>query len=1039
MAVVGSATVIVRAIGKGVGKDIGKMFSGIDKLGSSAGARSGASFKQAFARVGRLDWGKIFNDAKQARERFQTLIRTGNTLSAVVVGLIGGIGALAGGLVALAGGLLSATPAAIALVGGLTAIGLAAITARIALSGVGGAVSKLLKQQQGGGAGADDTAAKRRIEDARRSLALVIERNKESLVDANNNIEDSAKTLTDAQEDLNKALEEGKEQLQQLGFEAEDAAIAEQKAAVELERARETLLRVQDLPPNSRARREAELAFAEADLNLRKAKDRNSDLAKEQQRLAETGVEGLDSVIAARETVAQAEERLQDARDGRSKQERDNARAQADAERTLARAQEDAAKAGGGGADDPLAGLTKSQKEFALFLASLAPQLRELKENIAAAFLPLLTVAIQNLVDKGYKTIETGLVGIGTALGNASISVSEAITDSENLADLAVIFETSAFVIEGLGRTLGNIWGIFTSLLVGADGITRNFITFLEEKTGAFEEFLDTKQASGELQAFFDRAGVIAAQVGAIIGNAFGGIFGIVEANTGEGSGGQLLLDYLERITENLESWSGTPGARQFFSDIAANAIIVLDAVGAFIGEILKLGADKNIGVFFQQLADLAPQFGRIGAEIAESLPSFGILIGEILTFIELFTQSEQISAFFDTLSGALSFVNGIFRNEFVKGILDAVAPILGALSAIGLIFDVIKFAILVVAGNLLLGVAAFKALGFIGSTVFNVLRTLGGFFLNLAKTVIPIVINGLRLLGAAFMANPIGFVIGIIALLVGAFIVAYNTSETFRETVNNALGAVRDFFVNAWETIKGALMAVWDWLSENWPLLLAILTGPIGLAVKFIIDNWDSIVEFVKKIPGRITAALKGVWDGITSFLKDAWTNTKNFFTTIFEYVKDLPARMARGAGKIWDFLVDGIKGAWQLVKDFWNNNIGGKGFSIGVPDWVPFFGGRSYDVRIPRLAKGGTVMPTPGGVIANIAEAGRPERVEPLDPDGLSKRDKAMIALLAGKQGGGQGMTFNIYPSQGMDERELAEMVSRKIAFMMRKGAIA
>jgi hypothetical protein len=1039
MAVVGSATVIVRAIGKGVSKDIGKMFKGIDKLGSSAGARSGASFKQAFAKVGRLDWGKIFNDAKQARERFQTLIRTGNTLGAVVVGLIGGIGALAGGLVALGGALLSATPAAIALLGGLTAIGFAAIAAKIALGGIGAAVGKLLKQQQKAGGGTDDTAAKRRIEDARRALALVIERNKESLVDANNNIEDSAKSLTDAQIDLNKALEEGNEQLQQLGFEAEDAAIAEQKAAVELERARETLLRVQDLPPNSRARREAELAFAEADLNLRKAKDRNSDLAKEQERLAETGVEGLDSVIAARETAAQAEERLQEARDSRSKQERDNARAQADAERNLARAQEDAAKAGGGGADDPLAGLTKSQKEFALFLASLAPQLRELKEAIAAAFLPLLTVAIQNLVTKGYATIETGLIGIGTALGNASISVSEAITDAENLSDLAIIFETSAFVIEGLGRTLGNIWGIFTSLLVGADGITRGFITFLEEKTGVFEEFLDTKQASGELQTFFDRAGVIAAQIGAIIGNTFGGIVGIVEANTGEGSGGQLLLDYLERITENFEKFAGSPEARQFFSDVAANAIIILDAVGIWVGEILKLGADPNIGVFFKQLGEAGPGLGRIGEEIAKALPAFGELILGFVEFIETFTQAEQITAFFDTLAGAIGFVNDVFQNEFVKGIIDKVAPVLGTLSAIGLILDVIKFAILVVAGNLLLGVVAFKALGFIGKTIFSVLKTLGGFLLNIARVVIPIVINGLRLLGAAFMANPIGFVIGLIALLVGAFIVAYNTSDTFRETVNNALGAVRDFFVNAWETIKGALMAVWDWLSENWPLLLAILTGPIGLAVKFIIDNWDSIVSFVKKIPGRIKDALVGVWDGITSFLKDAWTNTKNFFTTIFDYVKDLPNKMKQGAGKIWDFLIDGIKGAWQLVKDFWNSNIGGKGFSIGIPDWVPFFGGRSYDVRIPRLAKGGTVMPTPGGIIANIAEAGRPERVEPLDPDGLSKRDKAMIALLAGKQGGGQGMTFNIYPSQGMDENALAEMVSRKIAFMMRRGAVA
>jgi hypothetical protein len=71
-------------------------------------------------------------------------------------------------------------------------------------------------------------------------------------------------------------------------------------------------------------------------------------------------------------------------------------------------------------------------------------------------------------------------------------------------------------------------------------------------------------------------------------------------------------------------------------------------------------------------------------------------------------------------------------------------------------------------------------------------------------------------------------------------------------------------------------------------------------------------------------------------------------------------------------------------------------------------------------------------GGTIARIGEAGRPERVEPLDPNGLSKRDKAIIDRLSG---GGVQITVN--PSAGMDERELAALVSRQLAFQLRKGA--
>jgi hypothetical protein len=78
---------------------------------------------------------------------------------------------------------------------------------------------------------------------------------------------------------------------------------------------------------------------------------------------------------------------------------------------------------------------------------------------------------------------------------------------------------------------------------------------------------------------------------------------------------------------------------------------------------------------------------------------------------------------------------------------------------------------------------------------------------------------------------------------------------------------------------------------------------------------------------------------------------------------------------------------------------------------------------------------MPSAGGTLAQIGEAGRAERVEPLDPNGLSKRDKAMIETLAGGKGSGINITIN--PSAGMDERELASIVSRQIAFQLRKGA--
>src|SRR3546814_18759321 len=75
-------------------------------------------------------------------------------------------------------------------------------------------------------------------------------------------------------------------------------------------------------------------------------------------------------------------------------------------------------------------------------------------------------------------------------------------------------------------------------------------------------------------------------------------------------------------------------------------------------------------------------------------------------------------------------------------------------------------------------------------------------------------------LLNAAMAANPVGLVILAIAALVAIVIVAYQKSETFRKIVGKAF-----------EWVQKAAASAWEWIKGNWPLLLAIITGPIGLA----------------------------------------------------------------------------------------------------------------------------------------------------------------------------------------------------------------
>jgi hypothetical protein len=108
-------------------------------------------------------------------------------------------------------------------------------------------------------------------------------------------------------------------------------------------------------------------------------------------------------------------------------------------------------------------------------------------------------------------------------------------------------------------------------------------------------------------------------------------------------------------------------------------------------------------------------------------------------------------------------------------------------------------------------------------------------------------------LLNAAMAANPIGLIVIATLALVAVFIYLWNNCEGFRK-----------FWVKLWDWIKDAAGAVGRWFS-----------GPFldffGNAWKWIVDKWDSLVSFVKGIPGKITSAASGMWDGIKDSFRGA------------------------------------------------------------------------------------------------------------------------------------------------------------------------
>ena len=974
MAVVGSAEIIVRAITNNVAKDIREGFEKVN--GSTSGARqSGESLGDAFSRGFKRNandnmFGNIASglaamvpDAMAARKQFQGLVTSSNYLGSAIATLVGGFSAVIGGLGGLAGAALGATPALVGLGGAFVGLRLGVSLAGFALGGISQAVS----------------------------------------------------AATGAAGGYSKTVAEATESLRQLRFEAEGAQYSEERATLALERAQENLRRMQDLPPNSRARREAKLALKEADLSLRQAIDRRKQLNKELGK----GVEGQRG------------------------------------EKT-------------GGAD-PYAGLTPSQKKFAEFLVGIQDKFKELREEVAKGFLPKLQEAIDEILSgKSFDTLKTGFGKIGVALGNAVTTFKDEFVREVNLAKLAKVFETSAYVIEGLGQVAADLYSSIVTILAAADPVIKKFVDDTKKWTGDFKKMLEEKYETGELEEFFKKSDAILDKIKGIFANTFGAIGNIIKANFEPGSGGDIMLDYLTDVTQGWED--ATLKSEQYFIDTANNTTMILDSLGQLGKALLGVGDNPNIGKTFEALGKGAPAIESMLDKFIDAGPSFGAFVTNIVQVSDLLTDSASIKTFFDTLNIGLGTIKAILENELVASILKVVGPIL----AVGLAFSTMKsvasFSLKALAGVIITSLAPFGVTGGVGK-IFGK----DGLFAKSIPETLNLLKGGLATAGRFLMANP---VIAAVALLAGAIFTLYNNSKEFRDFMDTAFEVVGKVFSDTMSDMNDAAAPMGEaidkvarafgakdgsdglrWILEKVVGGLAELIAFLAPVATFLIGTFADAINGTVDIFLPLKEVFDAGWESLDLFFDLLKTGDFNTFWSksmiLGDKVKGLFDKIGNAVGNVF---IDIGNDIIQLINDIGRNL---KTISGGLLGWGPIKkmdrlkerispattnfknlqynnpGSVSGKGKILNMAMGGTVMPSSGGTILRVAEAGRPERIEPLDRNGLSDRDKAMIEMLAGGMGGSK-VNIVVNPAPGMDERELAAAVSRQLAFQLRKGGI-
>jgi hypothetical protein len=207
------------------------------------------------------------------------------------------------------------------------------------------------------------------------------------------------------------------------------------------------------------------------------------------------------------------------------------------------------------------------------------------------------------------------------------------------------------------------------------------------------------------------------------------------------------------------------------------------------------------------------------------------------------------------------------------------------------------------------------------------------------------------------------------------------------------ALAVVQGILAGETIVLAGALTAV------GWTLIvaaiLAVIAGITYLATQttFFQDTWTNMVV---------------VFQAGIKWMSVCWDVVSSAFTTAFDFI----GKAFKGYVNFWIGMFEGfINGVINGI----NGMLGGlnsvldgvKAASFGAIDLhvnnIP-------NLNLPKLAKGGIVMPSPGGTNVTVGEGGRPEAIIP-----LGSRS-------------GLGGTVNIYV-QSADPRAVVDAVSKYV----------
>lgn len=563
--------------------------------------------------------------------------------------------------------------------------------------------------------------------------------------------------------------------------------------------------------------------------------------------------------------------------------------------------------------------------------------------NIVAGILPRLTPLVN-----------------GSAVAvNGLVTQFAGFTKTDRFQGILDFFSRSAPVaITSLGHIVGNLGMALLNIFAigGSGGSGPRLLGVVEKLSARFRDWTASAEGVKSISDWFKRGRDNLAAMSRLVTAVAVGL-------TGMGSG-KALAPLIDQITNKV-----IPPLMEFLNNASAASALnaMVDAAASVLNVFAALSAsDSSLKAFARTLDIIATTAGWV----TRNIPG-----------------ASAVLATFFTIMGT----NQALKLVGLGGPLKALTGIIGGLGA----------KILVTTGFMEAETAATSMNSL--ATKRAAAAMAGRRAMELLAAGSAKVMAGAQwLLNAAMDANPLGlFVIGLAAVAAG-LIYAYKHSETFRKIVNAAMGAVKNaamdvvhwftrsfipfftetipnafdvagrFIQRKWDAATGAVVRIaksatgWfsdhfipfftktipnafqntiSWVRRNWPTILAILTGPIGLATLYISRHWDTITKHFKDAKDWVLGTFRTAWNRVQGMLMSPITNVRDSIQRIFG--RGGPVRTA------FSDAVTGIKNVWSNLSGavrapirFIVNTVYNKGI-VPFVNRIPFIPGTLHTIQ--------------------------------------------------------------------------------------------